>query len=163
MRLISGSLLTAAALGITLCTVGTPSRAGGTGYHFHLESHPQFCMDARGDSGKEGTEVWLYKCNETDAQRWAVTNNADGWNLIIGPGGMCLDARGGDTKTGTPLQLWKCHFGKNQRFRFESGQIVEEQSKKCVGVAKQADKEAVRLEPCNGSWNRRWLFEYNRK
>lgn len=163
MRMISGATALAMSLGLVTFSADRASRAGGTGYHFHLESDAQFCMDARGDRGKEGTEVWLYKCNETDAQRWAVTTNEDGWSVIIGPGGMCLDVRGGGTKAGTPLQLWKCHFGKNQRFKFEGGQIVEEHSKKCVGVAKLADKEPVRIEPCNGSWNRKWLFEYNRK
>lgn len=143
--------------------VDRSAEAGGTGYHFHLESNATLCMDARGDSGKAGTEVWLYKCNETDAQRWAVTSNVDGWSVIVGPGGKCLDVKGGDTKNGTPLQLWPCHFGKNQRFKFEGGQIVEEQTGKCVGVAKMDDKQPVRLEACSGSWNRKWLFEYNKK
>jgi len=136
---------------------------GGTGYHFHLESDAQLCLDARGDSGKPGTEVWLYKCNESDAQRWAVTENEDGWSTIVGPGGQCLDVRGASTKSGAPLQTYPCHFKKNQRFHFKGGEIIEEHSGKCLGVEKVADKQRVRLEECNGSWNRKWLFEYNRK
>jgi hypothetical protein len=140
---------------------------GGTGYHFHLKSDATLCMDARMDRGATGTEVWVYKCNETDAQRWAVveTGAEHKWHPIIGPGGMCLDVRGAAKKSGTTVQLYPCHFGDNQRFKFDhsTGEIIEEHSGKCLGVAKLEDKQPVRLEKCSGGWNREWLFEYNRK
>lgn len=144
------------------------SRAeGGTGYHFHLKSDATLCMDARRDQGKTGTEVWIYKCNETDAQRWAVVDTGadQKWHPIVGPGGLCLDVRGAAKHSGATLQLYPCHFGENQRFKFDhaSGQVVEEHSGKCLGVSKLEDKQPLRLEKCEGSWNREWLFEYNHK
>jgi hypothetical protein len=148
------------------CAASTARAEGGTGYHFHLKSDPSLCMDARMDRGKAGTEVWVYKCNETDAQRWAVAQTEDEhhWHPIVGPGGMCLDVRGAREKSGTHVQLYPCHFRQNQRFLFDhsTGQIVEEHSGKCLGVAKLEDRQPVRLERCERSWNREWLFEYNR-
>jgi hypothetical protein len=163
MRILPIAALFAVASALTVTTADRASKAGGTGYHLHLKTNATLCMDAKGDSGKPYTEVWLYGCNETDAQRWAITTNTDGWSAIVGPGGMCLDVRGAGKADGTPLMLYPCHFGKNQRFKFEGGQIVEEDTKKCVGVAKAEAKHPVRLETCTGSWNREWLFEYNRK
>ena len=141
---------------------------GGTGFHFHLKSDPSLCMDARRDRGKPGTEVWVYRCNETDAQRWAVVQTEDEhhWHPIVGPGGMCLDVRGARKHSGTPLELYPCHFGDNQRFRFDyaSGLVIEEHSGKCLGVARLDEHQPVRLERCDlANWNREWLFEYNRR
>ena len=162
------SIFVGLSVGAALSFSSHDSRAdGGTGFHFHLKSESSLCLDARNDKHAPGTEVWVYKCNETDAQRWAIVDTGEDhqWHPIVGPGGMCLDVRRSSTKNGTPVQLYPCHFGENQRFKFDhsSGQIIEEHSGKCLGVGKLEEKQQVRLEDCSGGWNREWLFEYNRK
>jgi hypothetical protein len=152
-----------------LGTLTPDARAeGGTGFHFHLKSDASLCLDARMDRGRPHTEVWVYRCNESDAQRWAVVQTEDEhrWHPIVGPGGLCLDVRGAHQHSGTTVQLYPCHFGENQRFRFDraTGFIIEEHSGKCLGVARLDEKQPVRLERCDvANWNREWLFEYNKR
>jgi len=163
MRTVALTSLCALSVGALVLTTNRPLQAGGTGYRFHLKSAPTLCMDGRGDTTKAGTEVWLTKCNDTDAQRWTITTDSDGLSLVVGPGGNCLDVTAGSTKTYTPMVLVPCNFGKNQFFKFAGDLLVQESTGKCIGVAKAEDKQPLRLEPCKGVFERQWLFEFNRK
>src|SRR5256885_663405 len=62
------------------------------------------CVDVQGANAADGTQVQLYTCNGTGAQKWTV--NSGGTLSALG---KCLDVSGGGTADGTKVQLWTCN------------------------------------------------------
>ncbi|KAF9034319.1 ricin B lectin domain-containing protein [Panaeolus papilionaceus] len=73
----------------------------------HPSSNTNKCIDVRGGQFTNGTNVQIWDCNNTAAQRW--TFPADGTKGAIKLAGtqMCLDA-GSVPNSGTTLKLWQC-------------------------------------------------------
>ncbi len=74
------------------------------------------CMDLTSGGTANGTQVQLYDCNGTGAQKW----QASGGSLINPQSGRCLDATGPSSANGTRLQIWDCTGGANQKWNLPS-------------------------------------------
>lgn len=142
---------------------GTASAANG-GTNVAIKSAAgggKFCWDAKGGSGAEGNQVFLWECGNNKAnQRWTFTHNATGDSTIVGIGGMCIDVKKGLSSPGTPIELWDCHFGNNQRFKLEpSGEIREPSSGLCLQALKEGAGGPIVLSKCAGHPTEKWLLQ----
>ena len=59
------------------------------------------------NNAKNGTNIQVYKKNESDAQKWKVTYGSDGYYTIVNPAtGKALDVVGAGNTAGTNVQLY---------------------------------------------------------
>ncbi|CCK24980.1 secreted glycosyl hydrolase [Streptomyces davaonensis JCM 4913] len=71
------------------------------------------CLDVDGANTADGTQIQLWTCNGTGAQKWSA--QPDG--TVRNPqSGKCLTASGDTWNDGTPVQLWTCQTGANQKW-----------------------------------------------
>jgi hypothetical protein len=69
-------------------------------------------MDLTSAGTANGTQVQLYDCNGTAAQKWTYTSGT----LVNPVSGRCLDATGASSANGTRLQIWDCTGASNQKW-----------------------------------------------
>lgn len=83
--------------------------------------------------------------------------------------GKCLDIVGADyesRKNGGRVNLWDCHGGKNQRWWFENGALVNSGGK-CLDVHRadfdsRANNAKVQLWSCGSDTNQKWSkYQYS--
>jgi hypothetical protein len=103
-------------------TLATPASASWDHIHtVHSVAHSNLCLDVRGDYQGNGNIVWMYGCNNTDAQNWTfkslgVQPNGTERFIISDPHGYCLDAPA-QFPYGQPnhgVQIWACNGGFTQ-------------------------------------------------
>ncbi|GJF33628.1 glycosyl hydrolase [Kitasatospora sp. NE20-6] len=114
------------------------------------------CLDVAAAATANGTQVQLYTCNGTDAQKWATTTAGELRVL-----GKCLDLAAGGTADGTKVQLWDCNGTGAQKWTPTTvGELRNPQSGKCLDVAAAAtaDGTKVQLYTCNGSAAQKWTL-----
>ncbi|MFD0582915.1 ricin-type beta-trefoil lectin domain protein [Dactylosporangium darangshiense] len=70
-----------------------------------------WCVDVQNAGTGNGNAVWVYKCNNTPAQRW-IRHPNNTWENPVSH--RCLDAANGGTAPGTPLIIWDCKATDNQ-------------------------------------------------
>lgn len=77
------------------------------------------CMlDVAWGSLEDGANVWLYEGNDTDVQRWIVTNESDGILKIVNVAtGKSLDLMWGGTTSGTNVWQYSDNGTQAQRWR----------------------------------------------
>ena len=75
-------------------------------------------LDVQWGSVEEKANVWLYENNGSDAQRWRVTNEADGTLKIVNvASGKLLDLMWGGTSSGTNVWQYTDNGTQSQRWR----------------------------------------------
>jgi len=82
--------------------------------------------------------------------------------------GKCLDIFGADfdaRKNGGRVYLWDCHGGKNQRWWFEDGALVNSGGK-CLDVHRpdfdsRKNGGLIQVWDCNGTENQKWTLKQN--
>jgi chitinase len=74
-------------------------------------------MDVTAAGTANGTQVQLYDCNGSGAQKWQHQSNGE---LINTNSGRCLDATGPSSANGTRLQIWDCYDSANQQWNLPS-------------------------------------------
>ncbi|MET8813562.1 ricin-type beta-trefoil lectin domain protein [Streptomyces sp. NPDC004549] len=114
------------------------------------------CLDVRGSGTAGGTQVRLYACNGTDAQRWTWVPGAGG--TLRAPGG-CLDVNGGGSANGTTVRLWQCNGSAAQRWVPAPGSsLVNPRSGRCLDdpAGSTADGTRLQIHDCNGTAAQRW-------
>ncbi|GJF33629.1 glycosyl hydrolase [Kitasatospora sp. NE20-6] len=114
------------------------------------------CLDVAAAATANGTQVQLYTCNGTDAQKWTTTTAGELRVL-----GKCLDLAAGGTADGTKAQLWDCNGTGAQKWTpTTAGELRNPQSGKCLDVAAAAtaDGTKVQLYTCNGSAAQKWTL-----
>jgi beta-glucanase (GH16 family) len=124
---------------------------GGTGQITGLAGK---CIDVAGANPANGTQVQLWDCNGTTAQRW--TMNSDGSVRALG---KCLDVSGGSTANGAKVQLWDCNGSGAQRWTSTAARdLVNPQANKCLDVAgsNSANGTPLQLWTCGGGANQKW-------
>ncbi|NUS54935.1 MAG: hypothetical protein HOV66_08725 [Streptomycetaceae bacterium] len=112
------------------------------------------CLDARGGKSADGTQVQIYKCNNTAAQSWIL--NADGSINILG---KCLDNYSNKSVDKNKIQLYTCNGSAAQKWAVNAkGQIVHVASGKVLDVTggKTADGTAVQLYKATTGKNQLW-------
>ncbi|MFF5724139.1 ThuA domain-containing protein [[Kitasatospora] papulosa] len=114
------------------------------------------CVDVAGAASADGTQIQLYTCNGTAAQRWTVA--ADRTLRALG---KCMDVSGGGTANGTKVQLYGCNGSGAQTWAPEAdGTLRNPQSGKCLdaeGVS-SADRTRLHLWTCGTGANQRWVL-----
>lgn len=76
-------------------------------------------LDVSGDSTKDGTNIQIYQGNESNAQRFNITQLESGWYKICNvSSGKALDVTGGVKKSGVNVQLYTYNGSDAQLWRF---------------------------------------------
>jgi Ricin-type beta-trefoil lectin domain len=114
------------------------------------------CVDVAAANSADGTQVQLYDCNGTNAQRW--TRPGDGTIRALG---KCLDVSGGSTADGARVQLWTCNGTGAQRWTYTAAHdLVNPQANKCLDVtgSNSANGTPLQLWSCTGGANQKWTL-----
>ncbi|MGW7514244.1 glycoside hydrolase family 19 protein [Streptomyces sp. NPDC054796] len=112
------------------------------------------CVDVADGNSANGTQVQLYDCNGTEAQRWTMPGDG-----TIRAFGKCLDVWEKGTAAGTSVQLWDCHGGPNQQWVVSEAQdIVNPAADKCLDVRgyNSANRTPLQIWTCTGAANEKW-------
>jgi beta-glucanase (GH16 family) len=128
---------------------GTPPPGG-----VRIRSNGGRCIDINGGVAADGTQLQIYDCNDTAAQKW--TFEADGTVRALG---KCMDAAGAGTADGTVVQIVGCNGNRAQQFVLSAaGDLVSVLANKCVDVKEvnNANFAKLHLWTCNGAWNQKW-------
>ncbi|CAL9393338.1 lectin [Streptomyces sp. enrichment culture] len=114
------------------------------------------CLDVAGAVAADGTQVQLWSCNGTGAQRWTVAGDGS-----LRAFDRCLDVSGGGTADGTRVQLWTCNGTGAQRWAAQpDGTVRNPQSGKCLDASGSTwnDGTAVHLWTCHTGPNQKWTL-----
>lgn len=80
-----------------------------------------FVLDVDGGKTADGTNIQIYKLNDSNAQKFSVQPTGDGWFKISNPlSGKCLDVKDGSKKSGVNVQLYSYNGTDAQKWRFYS-------------------------------------------
>jgi beta-glucanase (GH16 family) len=109
------------------------------------------CVDVAGANSANGTQVQLYTCNGTNAQKW--TRVADTLRAL----GKCLDVSGAGTANGTRVQLYDCNGTNAQRWTVGTDGTLRAMDKclDATGVS-SADGTPLQIWDCTGGANQKW-------
>ncbi|MFJ6852569.1 PQQ-dependent sugar dehydrogenase [Streptomyces sp. NPDC091271] len=114
------------------------------------------CVDVTGASSTDGTQIQLYGCNGTAAQKW--TAGTDGTLRALG---KCMDISGASTADGTKIQLYGCNNTGAQEWAPQSnGSLKNPVTGKCLDAsgAASADGTKLHLWTCNSGANQKWIL-----
>ncbi|MFF1275780.1 lectin [Streptomyces marokkonensis] len=114
------------------------------------------CLDVDDAGTADGTEVQIWTCNSTAAQRWTVAE--DGSLRALG---KCLDVSGGGSADGTRVQLWTCNGTGAQKWAAQpDGTVRNPQSGKCLDASGGTwnDGTPVHLWTCHTGPNQKWTL-----
>ncbi|WP_149549464.1 lectin [Streptomyces marokkonensis] len=114
------------------------------------------CLDVDDAGTADGTEVQIWTCNATAAQRWTVAE--DGSLRALG---KCLDVSGGGSADGTRVQLWTCNGTGAQKWAAQpDGTVRNPQSGKCLDASGGTwnDGTPVHLWTCHTGPNQKWTL-----
>ncbi|WP_375546779.1 ThuA domain-containing protein [Streptomyces gossypii] len=112
------------------------------------------CLDVDGGQSADGTQIQLWTCSGSDAQKWTVPG--DGTLQALG---KCLDISGGGTADGTRVQLWTCNDTGAQKWQPQpDGTLRNPQSGKCLDAegATWNDGTRTHLWTCHTGPNQKW-------
>ncbi|MGX1025697.1 lectin [Streptomyces sp. SAI-097] len=114
------------------------------------------CLDVDNSQTADGTEVQVWICNGTGAQRWTLPG--DGTVRALG---KCLDVSGGGSTDGTRIQLWTCNGSGAQTWAPQAdGTVRNPQSGKCLDASGGTwnDGTPVHLWTCHTGPNQKWTL-----
>jgi glucose/arabinose dehydrogenase len=114
------------------------------------------CLDVADGATADGTQVQLWNCNATAAQRWTVPG--DGTVRALG---KCLDVSGGGSADGTKVQLWTCNGSGAQKWSAQAdGSVRNPQSGKCLDAEGGTWNDGTRahLWTCHTGPNQKWTL-----
>ena len=151
--------LTAAVLALFALTVVAVLGAGGgqaaTGPVAFVGKASGRCLDVPGASTTNGTQVQLWDCNGTNAQRW-TWNTGDSTVRALG---KCLDVTSSGTANGTKTQLWTCNGTGAQAWQSRAdGSLLNPQSGRCLDDpnGNTANGTQLQIWDCNGTAAQVW-------
>ncbi|MFC7260550.1 ricin-type beta-trefoil lectin domain protein [Streptomyces lutosisoli] len=114
------------------------------------------CMDVAGGKDDDETQVQLYGCNNSAAQRWTLPG--DGTIRALG---KCLDVQGAGSDDGTKIQLYRCNDTVAQQWEPQSdGTVRNPHSGKCLDAEGDTwgDETPIHLWTCHGKANQQWTL-----
>ncbi|WP_405690128.1 ThuA domain-containing protein [Streptomyces sp. NBC_01185] len=112
------------------------------------------CLDVASGVSADGTQIQLWTCNGSAAQKWTV-----GTDQTLRALGKCLDISGGGTADGTKIQLYGCNGSGAQKWVPQADTTLRNpQSGKCLDAsgASSADGTKVHLWSCHTGANQKW-------
>ncbi len=125
------------------------------------------CVDIAAASTANSAQVQQYQCNGTGAQKFAVTNQGQGWYRLINTNsGKAIDIAAASTADGAKVQQYTDNGTTAQRFSIKPGSdattfvITNEGSGKCLDVADWSTNDGGKIQQwtCAGSVNQAWRF-----
>ncbi len=114
------------------------------------------CMDVAGANSADETQIQLYGCNKTDAQKWTLPG--DGTIRALG---KCLDVQGAGTADDTKIQLYTCNNTVAQEWKAEGDKTLRNpHSGKCLDAEGSTWGDGTRLHlwTCHGEANQQWTL-----
>ena len=86
-------------------------------------------LDVQSKGKADGSNVWQYEANNTDAQKWILQSAGNGYYYIIAVNSyLCLDVSSGNTNNGTNVQIYEGNETKSQMFKFEKAKMIDSDS-----------------------------------
>ena len=125
------------------------------------------CVDIAAASTANSAQVQQYQCNGTGAQKFAVTNQGQGWyRLVNANSGKAIDIAAASTADGAKVQQYTDNGTTAQRFSIKAGSdvttfvITNEGSAKCLDVADWSTNDSAKIQQwtCSGNVNQAWRF-----
>ncbi|MCT4352280.1 RICIN domain-containing protein [Streptomyces sp. Je 1-79] len=129
---------------------GSPDRTG------EVKGIAGKCLDVDNSQTADGTQIQLWTCNGTAAQRWALPG--DGTVRALG---KCLDVSGGGGADGTKIQLWTCNGSGAQTWEPQgAGTLRNPRSGKCMDVEGGAGSDGTRVHlwTCHTGQSQKWTL-----
>jgi hypothetical protein len=111
------------------------------------------CVDVANSGTANGTEVRLWTCNGSGAQRWTAQSGT------LRALGKCLDVANSGTANGTLTRLWDCNATGAQTWTAQgNGTLRNPQSGRCLdaNAGSSADGTRLVLWDCNGATSQAW-------
>ncbi|MBB6435951.1 ThuA domain-containing protein [Streptomyces candidus] len=114
------------------------------------------CADVANGASADGTQIQLWTCNQSPAQKW--TRHSDDTLRALG---KCMDVSGGGSADGTKIQLYGCNASGAQKWVHQAdGTLKNPQSGKCLDAAgvSSADGTRLHLWTCHTGANQKWAL-----
>jgi Ricin-type beta-trefoil lectin domain len=129
---------------------------------FSAKSNDGKCLDLNESKTQDHNKIQIWKCNDTDAQKWQLAKNADADSYQIQSNAnnkFCLDV---DSYSPTlPAQLIYCVNSNTQWVLTNKGQLKPTiNSELCLSLSKTSIKNGQQLilQPCNDTVSQTWNF-----
>ncbi len=125
------------------------------------------CLDVSGAGSQNGTNIQLWSCNGTDAQRFQVEKLSGGRLRFVNAGsGKCIDVAGASIENGANIQLWDCNGTSAQSFSGSDVgggyyEFTNAKSGKSIDVAEWGTSNSSNVQQWDYSWgdNQMWRLE----
>lgn len=126
--------------------------------------HSAKCIDDANSSTTNGTQLWQWTCNSSNAQKFTLSKTDGYYVLINKASGQCADINGASGSSGAGLIQWPCSYADNQKFSLESTGdgyylLKPKHSGLCLDVMGFATGDGASLAQyqCNSGDNQRFL------
>ncbi|MGD8910835.1 MAG: ricin-type beta-trefoil lectin domain protein [Chromatiales bacterium] len=144
----------------TMTHSGYPDDEGDNTYFSLVDQRAGKCLDIAGANTTNGTNVQLYRCNDSNAQKWhydKITGELKSklnWH-------KCLDIDDGIISESTNIQLWDCNNSHAQKFDIV-GNTIRSRSDNNLAVDAYGvdDSTNIGLWTANGNTNQSWTRRY---
>ena len=116
------------------------------GYYIIVNANSNKVLDVKNAGMTNGTNVWQYEENGTDAQKWKIVKNINGsYSFVSKLNGLYLDIENGNISNGANVQVYEGNNTQAQQFRLIE---INEQIEKTVEdgiyvIASSIDKNKV--------------------
>ena len=124
------------------------------------------CIDVAGGGSANGTNIQLWECSDSKAQKFRVEPRDGGLRLVDVASGKCIDVAGGSTQNGANVQLWECNGTAAQTFNStEVGDgfvsLTNSGSRKALDVASWGTSNGSNIQQWEfaGGDNQKWKLE----
>ncbi len=131
---------------------GEPTTVGGQVSLASLLNN--LCIDVPSSNFTAGTQLNMYRCNDSAAQRWSFSEGR-----LQSANDMCMSTAGGGTANGLAVELASCSDDPAQRFTLtENGDLLNDQSGRCVEISNSSSLSGAPLVlfNCQGTTNQKW-------
>ena len=87
-------------------------------YYIVNTSNKKYCLDVKGGNKSNGTNVQLWTCNKSNAQKWVLTNNSNGTvSLKNVNSGKNLSVQGNSASKNVNIYIYSVNSNNNQKWR----------------------------------------------
>jgi hypothetical protein len=139
-------------------STGSGTTTPSSGVAIHPNGDSSKCMDVAGGNIADGTSVQIYDCNETNAQRWTISEGAT--KVQVAGTNFCLDS-GSTPGDGVQMKIWQCYDGlaAQQWYFTDDNRIALEGQGQCLDLTNgsEADGNVLQTWECGtGDNNQVW-------
>lgn len=136
------------------------------GVYFIKSIHTEYVLDVPSSSKNPGVNIQLYTLNETDAQKWVLQHDSNGYVTIMNYGSkLYLTASNGrvtqENKSNATNQKWIIMFDTQGRLKIVSATDI----KLAIDVASSNFSNGGRIQmySSNNTGAQQWVFTYIKK